>query len=142
MPAELSDRLNATDAALAARVACDDAAALGPLYERHRGGADPARIEVGPERVVIRRGPGARDGSGADPEEVQVEVVRRSHDQIVRQALPPLPPMAPITLLLLPRGKGETKSLGTREFDGIKAEGTMTTHTIPVDAKPRGEVRK
>lgn len=37
MPAQLSDRLNATDAALAARVACGDAAALGPLYERHRG---------------------------------------------------------------------------------------------------------
>jgi RNA polymerase sigma-70 factor (ECF subfamily) len=37
MPAELADRLNATDAALAARVACGDAAALGPLYERHRG---------------------------------------------------------------------------------------------------------
>jgi len=48
--------------------------------------------------------------------------------------LPPLPPMAPITLPLLPRGKGETKSLGSREFDGIKAEGTMTTHTIPAGA--------
>lgn len=37
MPAELSDRLQATDAALAARVACGDAAALTPLYQRHRG---------------------------------------------------------------------------------------------------------
>lgn len=37
MPAELSDRLSATDAALAARVACGDAQALTPLYERHRG---------------------------------------------------------------------------------------------------------
>jgi RNA polymerase sigma-70 factor (ECF subfamily) len=36
MPAELSDCLKASDAALAARVACGDAAALGPLYERHR----------------------------------------------------------------------------------------------------------
>lgn len=37
MPAELSDRLQANDAALAARVALGDAAALGPLYERYRG---------------------------------------------------------------------------------------------------------
>ena len=34
---ELSDRLQATDAALAARLACGDAAALTPLYRRHRG---------------------------------------------------------------------------------------------------------
>lgn len=37
MPSELSDRLQANDAALAARVACGDAAALTPLYQRHRG---------------------------------------------------------------------------------------------------------
>lgn len=37
MPAELSDRLQANDAALAARVACGEADALGPLYQRHRG---------------------------------------------------------------------------------------------------------
>ncbi|MFO1325106.1 MAG: sigma-70 family RNA polymerase sigma factor [Burkholderiales bacterium] len=37
MPAELSDRLQANDAALAARVACGDADALTPLYRRHRG---------------------------------------------------------------------------------------------------------
>jgi RNA polymerase sigma-70 factor (ECF subfamily) len=36
MPAELSDRLQANDAALAARLACGDAAALTPIYRRHR----------------------------------------------------------------------------------------------------------
>jgi RNA polymerase sigma-70 factor (ECF subfamily) len=36
MPAELSDRLQASDAALAARVALGDAVALTPLYQRHR----------------------------------------------------------------------------------------------------------
>ena len=45
--------------------------------------------------------------------------------------MPPPPPLPPLTLPIVPRGKGETKSLGTREFDGIKAEGTMTSHTIP-----------
>ena len=33
MPAELSDRLEATDAALATRLACGDPAALTPLYQ-------------------------------------------------------------------------------------------------------------
>jgi hypothetical protein len=28
-------------------------------------------------------------------------------------------------------GKGETKSLGTKDFDGVKAEGKSTTWTIP-----------
>ncbi|MEO8753897.1 MAG: RNA polymerase sigma factor [Casimicrobiaceae bacterium] len=37
MPTGLSDRLQASDAALAARVACGEAAALTPLYQRHRG---------------------------------------------------------------------------------------------------------
>jgi RNA polymerase sigma-70 factor (ECF subfamily) len=37
MPTELSDRLEATDAALATRLACGDPAALTPLYQRHRG---------------------------------------------------------------------------------------------------------
>ena len=37
MPVELSERMAASDAALAARVACGDAAALTPLYQRHRG---------------------------------------------------------------------------------------------------------
>jgi len=37
MPTELSDRLQATDAALTARVSLGDADALAPLYDRHRG---------------------------------------------------------------------------------------------------------
>jgi hypothetical protein len=45
--------------------------------------------------------------------------------------MPPPPPLPPLTLPMVPRGKGETKPLGTREFEGIKAEGTMTSHTIP-----------
>ena len=36
-----------------------------------------------------------------------------------------------LTLPLGPRGKGETRSIGTRDFSGVKAEGTQTTHTIP-----------
>ena len=40
-------------------------------------------------------------------------------------------PLPPIALPVVPHGKGEQKSLGTREFDGVKADGTMTSHTIP-----------
>lgn len=36
-PASLSERNHATDAVLATRLACGDAAALDPLYRRHRG---------------------------------------------------------------------------------------------------------
>ena len=36
MPAALTDSHQATDAALAARVACGEAAALDPLYRRHK----------------------------------------------------------------------------------------------------------
>ena len=36
-PTALSDRSQATDAALAARLACGESAALDPLYRRHKG---------------------------------------------------------------------------------------------------------
>src|SRR4051794_15955420 len=37
MPASLTDTHAASDAALAARIACGDCSALEPLYRRHRG---------------------------------------------------------------------------------------------------------
>lgn len=82
-------------------------------------------VEIQPGRVIVKR----RTGDGARGEDVQVEVIRIGGAE--GASLPPLPPMPPLTLPLLPRGKGETKSLGTREFDGIKADGTLTSHTIP-----------
>lgn len=84
-------------------------------------------VEVQPGRVVVKRNRNREDGR---EEDVQVEVIRigrGDHDG----AMPPPPPLPPLTLPMVPRGKGETKSLGTREFDGIKADGTITSHTIP-----------
>jgi hypothetical protein len=91
-----------------------------------RAGAGTRDVEVQPGRVIVRR----RDGGEAGGEQdVRVEVIRIGRGEHV-EGLPPPPPMPPLTLPLLPRGKGETKSLGTREFDGVKAEGKLTTHTI------------
>lgn len=91
-------------------------------------GADawPGDIDVQTGRVVVRR---RSEGDGSD-EDTRLEVIRIGRGDR-DGAMPPTVPMPPLTLPIMPRGKGETKSLGTRDFDGIRAEGTMTTHTIP-----------
>ena len=87
---------------------------------------------------------------GTRREEVRVRVVRSGDEE--SSPVPPLPPMPPIppgTVMPLPAlppmpgiqtmrfestaklGKGVTTSLGTRDFDGVKAEGRSTTWTIP-----------
>jgi hypothetical protein len=82
-------------------------------------------VDVQPGRVIVKRNRGADGG-----EDVRVEVVRVTRGE-GDDAMPPAPPLPPFTLPTVPRGKGETRSLGTRDFDGIKAEGKLTTHTIP-----------
>jgi hypothetical protein len=75
------------------------------------------------ERVIVRRGEGTARG-----DDVRVEVIRiggRDTDAGTPVALPS------IAMPLLPRGKGESRSLGTRDFEGVKADGTETRHTIP-----------
>ncbi|MET0346312.1 MAG: hypothetical protein ABW218_08615 [Casimicrobiaceae bacterium] len=79
-------------------------------------------VEARPGRVVVHKGEGRDD-------EVRVEVVRIGGD--APSLVAPLAPLPPLMLPTLPRGKGETKKLGTKEFDGVKADGTQTTHTIP-----------
>jgi hypothetical protein len=81
---------------------------------------------VQPGRIVVRRG---ADGTGS-AEDVRVEVIRAGGDR----AAPPMSSLHLPGLPTTPRGKGETKDLGTRDFDGIKAEGRRTTHTIPAGA--------
>lgn len=83
-------------------------------------GTSGSRIEVAPGQVIVRR---SNDGDGKD---VHVQVVRIARGEDV-----PLAPPSLLSLPLLPKGKGETKALGTRDFGGVTAEGTMTTHTIP-----------
>ena len=61
VPAELSDRLQAADAALAARIACGDAAALAPGETTYRlvnvkRGEPPADLFKVPADVKVRGG--------------------------------------------------------------------------------------
>jgi hypothetical protein len=98
-----------------------------------------AAVSVQPGRVIVRSSHG-----GTDERDVQVEVVRIVSDDspgAADVAVAPLPPMPPLFLhghaLPLPErtaGKGVTETLGTRDFDGVKAEGKRTTRTIPAGA--------
>ena len=97
-------------------------------------------VAVQPGRVVVRKG--SQDGS----EDVQVEVIRVGRDDEHESAdMPghslPMPPMPPLTMrghpLGLPYGHTDrpvTESLGSRDFDGVRADGKRTTRTIPAGA--------
>lgn len=85
-------------------------------------------VDVQPGRVIVKR----RNTDAAGREDVHVEVIRIAGGE-PGASLPatPMPPLPPLTLPLVPRERGEITSLGTREFDGVKADGTLTTYTIP-----------
>ena len=71
-------------------------------------------------RVVIRRhGEVVRD-------DMDVHVIRIPRGEGPMHGAP-----TALTLPLGPGGKGETRSMGTRDFGGVKAEGKQTMHTIP-----------
>ena len=128
---------------------------IGPRAERektieHEVTHDGRRVTV---RTIEDKdgGPGVR-------EEVRVQVIRMgdgtSKEVIVPIApvppvppappvpgaqpvppIPPLPPMPGVSTLRFEStshlGKGTTASLGTKDFDGVKAEGKSTVWTIP-----------
>jgi hypothetical protein len=82
----------------------------------------PAITEVTPGRIVVRRG-----GADGKSDDVRVEVIR-----VGREGEPGIaPPVPTLAFPSLPKRDGETKGLGMREFEGIKAQGTQTTYTIP-----------
>ncbi len=82
--------------------------------------------------------------AGTKREEVRVHVVRGPEEFAWHGAhapAPPVPPEPPMPPLLGPLGgrldgsllppKGERSSLGTKTIEGVKAEGTAVTRTIP-----------
>jgi hypothetical protein len=100
---------------------------------------ESAAINVQPGRVIVSKSV----GSGIGTDEVHVEVVRigRADNAAPDAPVAPIPPMPPLTLhghpLALPyvsRDKGVTEMLGSREFDGVRADGKRTIRTIPAGA--------
>jgi len=126
-----------------------------PRAEREKMSSDAARTEV-ERRVVVRRADSG-DGPGSS-EEVRVQVYRFNDGQgkeqeivVPRAPKPPVPPVAPTPSVAptppmppmppMPgvqtlrfegtgRGKGVTTSLGSKDFEGVKAEGKSTQWTI------------
>lgn len=109
------------------------------------GGA-PAPVVVVQE--VVRQ----RDGQGREAPQVEVRVLRvdagdgastapkageAAPGTLPSMTLPPLPPLPPLpgavswrAQTLAPRGPGVTTPLGSREIEGLKANGERTTWTI------------
>jgi hypothetical protein len=108
------------------------------------------RTQDNERRIVVHTVDG-KDVPGTR-EEVRVQVVRIGDKDSVAPPAPPTPPTPPGAVAPLPPippiaaipgvhtmrfestaglGKGVTSKLGTKEFDGVKAEGTSTVWTIP-----------
>ena len=122
---------------------------------RAQGGKTSSQTQVldNGRQIVVRTMEG-EDLPGTR-EEVRVQVVRlgdRDAPEAPTPPTPPAPPAAPGAIAPLPPlppipaipgmhtmrfestaglGKGVTSKLGTKEFDGVKAEGTTTVWTIP-----------
>jgi hypothetical protein len=110
--------------------------------------------EVRPgQRVVTRTMNEKETGDGTRREEVRVQVIRSGDKELTiplppTPPVPPMPPVAGVPLLVpaLPPmpgvqtlrfestsrlGKGVTTALGSKDFEGVRAEGKSTVWTIP-----------
>jgi hypothetical protein len=92
------------------------------LAERVRGEHEQARerTEQARERNVVIAHSAVSDGSGLTSN--HLEVIRMDDANVATGA-----PMA----MLSPPGPGTTSALGSRQFDGVRADGKKTTWTIP-----------
>lgn len=95
----------------------------------------------GGRKVFVKRLDETETGDGTKREEVRVHVIRGGDGKEVDVAVSSLPMLAQLPPLLgaeggrldgaLPKAKGTTTSLGVKEFEGVRAEGTSTVRTIP-----------
>jgi hypothetical protein len=103
-------------------------------------------VMVAQPNVVVKT---IEDGDGTRREEIRVQVIRNGDEKITTIPIPPIPPVPPVAAVppvppLPPMpgiqtlrfestarlGKGVTTQLGTKDFDGVKAEGKSTVWTI------------
>lgn len=83
----------------------------------------------GEQHAIVRRGP----VDSAGPTE-HIEVIRLHHsDANVSAPRPPVPPVPPM-MTPHPPGRGTTTSLGNRDFNGVRAQGTKTVWTIAAES--------
>ena len=132
----------------------------GGNYELRHGGRD-MRIENGRVTLdgkdlsnrhgsfIVRNIEEKQSSDGTRREEVRVQVIR-SGDKEITIPVPPMPPVPPVPsvppMSLLPPmpgvqtlrfestarlGKGTTTQLGTKDIEGVRAEGQSTVWTIP-----------
>lgn len=113
-------------------------------------GKEASPGEGGRKKVIVKRIDAGESGDGTVREEVRVQVIRGGDGKEMTFAVPPVPPMPPVPPVppVPPLGdhfgwhvdrdlagaKAVTTSLGEKEFDGVRAEGKLTTHTIPAGA--------
>jgi hypothetical protein len=107
----------------AGEISVPPATPVTPVTPATPAAAATAVVTPGTDRVIVRRADGA-----SRSDDVRVEVIRIGGGE---PGTPQMTALPPIAMPLLPAGKGERKSLGTREFDGVRADGTQTTQTIP-----------
>lgn len=86
--------------------------------ERMRGERDERERE---RNVVISRTITQDTSEGLDTRSDHVQVIRLEGDQA----------SMPSTAMMPPPGPGTTTSVGSRDFDGVRADGKKTTWTIP-----------
>ena len=92
------------------------------LSERMRGERDEGNSERIREHKIILAdaAAGGQSHIAAD----HIEVLRREGEHAAFHSLPP-------TAMMPPPGPGTTTRLGSRDFDGVRADGKKTTWTIP-----------
>ena len=101
------------------------------MEQANAGDADARvfRDQDGTGRVLVRQTHSSDDGERS----VDVDVVRviESASDASEAATAAIAAIPPVPLAIGPAGQGVTTTLGSKEFDRVRADGSRTTWTIP-----------